>query len=174
MSEKVLVACVGNVLRGDDGFGVAVARRLEDEGQLPEQVDVIETGIGGLDIVRQLMDGYATLIVIDAIDGGAAPGTVFVLVPRVAEPAALSLEQWQADFSNMHLTEPSRVFVLAKALGVLPGNVLLIGCQPQNCLQLGEGLSPPVEAAVEIAARRVREVVAELVGEVEVVSGGPG
>src|ERR671933_2858430 len=54
-SGRVLVACVGNVLRGDDGFGQAVERRLAADGSLPAGVDVIETGIGGMGIVQQLM-----------------------------------------------------------------------------------------------------------------------
>ena len=162
MSGRVLVACVGNVLHRDDGFGVAVASRLGADGRLPPGVELIETGIGGLSIVQQLMEGYQALIVVDAVDRGAAPGTVFVLEPKVSDPATLPPEDWQARISNLHLAEPSRVFLLAKALGVLPERVLLVGCQPRDCEGLGQDLSPPVEAAVTIAAGRVRELAEEL------------
>ena len=162
MSRRVLVACVGNILHRDDGFGVVVASRLAADGQLPPGVDLIETGIGGMGIVQQLMDGYAALIVVDAVDRRAAPGTVFVLEPRVADPPTLPMEDWQARFSNLHLAEPSRVFLLARALGVLPERVLVVGCQPRDCEGLGEGLSPPVAAAVAVAAERVRELAKEL------------
>ncbi len=64
MSRRVLIACVGNVLRHDDGFGVAVARALES-APLPDGVDLIETGIGGMSIVQRLMDGYDALIVVE-------------------------------------------------------------------------------------------------------------
>ncbi len=156
MTDRVLVACVGNVLRGDDGFGVAVARRLEAEGQLPPDVDLIETGIGGMSIVQQLMDGYRTLIVVDAVDRAARPGTVFVLEPQVPEPGGMPSEEWRELFSNLHLAEPFRVLLLARAVGVLPEQVRLVGCQPQSCDEFDERLSPPVEAAVEVAAERVR------------------
>ncbi len=159
MSGRVLVAEVGNVLRGDDGFGVAVARRLAAEDRLPSVIDLIETGIGGLSIVHQLMDGYETLIVVDSVDRGAAPGTVFVLEPSVPNPHALSAGDWQSTFSNLHLAEPSRVFVLAKALDVLPKRTLLVGCQPRDCDELSEGLSPPVQAAVAVAARTIHELI---------------
>lgn len=157
MSRRVLVACVGNVLRHDDGFGVAVARRLHAE-PLPAGADVIETGIAGLAVVQQLMDGYDVLIVVDAVDLGGEPGSLFVLEPRVPEPEALRFDEWEPLLSNLHLAEPSRVFVLARALGVLPEQVLLVGCQPQTCDEFGESLSAPVEAAVEVAAVRVREL----------------
>jgi hydrogenase maturation protease len=163
VSARVLVAGVGNVLRRDDGFGVAVAQRLVAEGSLPESVDVIETGTGGLSIVQQLMDGYQTLIVVDVVDRGAEPGTVFLLQPEVPEPGTLTADEARATFSNLHLAEPSRVFLLARALGVLPEQVLIVGCQPQDCEELSAELSAPVEAAVAVAGRRIRELVASAV-----------
>ena len=166
---RVLVACVGNVLRGDDGFGAAVERRLAADGSLPSWVDLIETGIGGMGIVQQLMHGYQALIVIDAVDRGAAPCTLFVLEPEVPDPSELPLDEWRERFSNLHLAEPSRVFLLARALGVLPERVLVVGCQPLQSDDFSQTLSPPVAAAVEDAARRARElalscVAAEAVG----------
>jgi hydrogenase maturation protease len=152
---RVLVACVGNVLRGDDGFGQAVERRLASSGGLPPGVDLIETGIGGMGIVQQLMLGYEALIVVDAVDRGAAPGTVFVLEPEVPEPGSLDTEEWRERFSNLHLAEPARVFLLARALGVLPEQLHVVGCQPLSCEDFSQRLSPPVEAAVDVASRRV-------------------
>ena len=93
--EKVLVAGVGNILRGDDGFGVAVVERLLTRGSLPSGVDVIETGIGGMSIVQQLMEGFRALIVVDAVDRGEKPGTVFVLEPEVPDASELPASRWQ-------------------------------------------------------------------------------
>ena len=173
MTEGVLVACVGNVLRLDDGFGVAVATHLAADG-LPPGVDLIETGIGGLSIVQQLMDGYAGLIVVDAVDRGAAPGTVFVLEPSVEDPARIPFDEWQDRFSNLHLTEPSRVFLLARALSVLPDRVLLVGCQTADVEGLGQGLSPPVQAAVAVAAGRVRTLASAMLDDARLGATGPG
>lgn len=159
MSGRVLVACAGNILRGDDGFGVAVAARLAASGALPPGVDLIETGTGGLHIVHQLMDGYETLIVVDAVDRGAPAGTVFTLEPQVPEPESVPLAEWRERFSNLHLAEPSRVFLLARALGVLPADVVVVGCQPRDCDELSEVLSAPVLAAVDIAAAQVWQLV---------------
>ena len=172
MSGRVLVACVGNVLRLDDGFGVAVAAHLTADG-LPPGADLIETGIGGLSIVQQLMDGYAGLIVVDAVDRGVAPGTLVVLEPDVEDPAAIPFDDWQDRFSNLHLTEPSRVFLLARALGVLPDRVLLVGCQPADVEGLGQYLSRPVRAAVAPAAGRVRALAAEMLDDATRRATGP-
>ncbi|MDP9377642.1 MAG: hydrogenase maturation protease, partial [Actinomycetota bacterium] len=79
---RALVACVGNPLRGDDGFGPAVAEAIND---LPDGVRLVETGIGGVALLQELMAGWDGLILVDATDRGAAPGTVFALEPHVAE-----------------------------------------------------------------------------------------
>jgi hydrogenase maturation protease len=161
--RRVLVACVGNVLRGDDGFGLAVAARLQ--GRLPANADLTETGIAGLGNVHKLMDGYAALIVVDAIERGAPPGTVLLLVPEVPEVAEPTLEDWRAQIADSHLAEPSRALRLARAAGVLPERVLLVGCQPEACEEFEEGLRPHVAAAVPVATRRVQELVDELLLE---------
>jgi hydrogenase maturation protease len=160
LQRRVLVACVGNVLRGDDGFGPAVAAQLQ--GRLPAGADVVETGIGALGLVHQLMDGYAALVVVDAVERGSPPGTVFVLEPQVPDIAAATIEDWQAQWADLHLAEPSRILRIARAANVLPDHVLLVGCQPKSCEDYEEGLSEQVTAAVPVAARRVRELVEEL------------
>lgn len=160
---RVLVACVGNPLRGDDGFGFAVAARLQ--GRLPAGADLIETGIAALGIVHQLMDGYGGLILVDAIERGARPGTVFVLAPEVPQVTEPTLEEWRAQFADLHLAEPSRILRLARAAGVLPAHVVVVGCQPEMCDDFDEGLSLHVAAAVPVATRRVQDLVDDLLVE---------
>ncbi len=157
MTGRILVACVGNVLRRDDGFGVRVAEVFERD-PLPGGVDLIETGIGGMSVVHQLIDRYDALIVVDAVDRGEAPGTVWVLEPEIPEPSEMDPAAWRALFSNLHLAEPYRILLLARSLGVLPGTVRLVGCQPLDAEAHGEGLSEPVARAVAIAARQVRRL----------------
>jgi hydrogenase maturation protease len=157
--QRILVAAVGNVLRGDDGFGIAVAERLH--GTLPEEVDLLEAGIGGLGVLHQLMEGYAALILVDAVERGAPPGTTFVLVPDTPDVATPTFDEWRAQLSDFHLAEPSRLLRLAQAAGVLPDAVMVVGCQPERCEDFEEGLSPHVAAAVPIAVEHVHELVAE-------------
>jgi hydrogenase maturation protease len=144
-TSRIIVACVGNVLRGDDGFGCEVASRLHD---LPDGAEVLETGIGGMTLVQELMGGCAGLIVVDAIDRGAAPGTLFLIEPEIAEPRTVA---------DIHLANPDAVLAMAKGLGCLPQRVLLVGCQQGDVDELSRKLTPPVQAAVPVAAARVRE-----------------
>lgn len=151
---RILVACVGNVLRHDDGFGVAVARELELR-RLPTGVELIETGIGGMSVVQQLMAGYDALVIVDAMDADAPPGTLHTIQPEVPDPAGLSGEQWRALFANLHLAEPYRILLLARSLGALPREVWLVGCVPSDCDTMDEQLSVEVAAAVPRATDTV-------------------
>ena len=161
--QRVLVAGVGNALRGDDGFGIAVVAELQD--QLPSGVDIIETGIGGIGIVHQLMDGYDALVIVDAVERAAVPGTVFVLVPQVPHVDTPTFDEWRVQLADLHLAEPSRVLRIARAAGVLPAEVFVVGCQPQSCEDFEEGLSPVVAEAVPVAARHVRRLVDDLMSD---------
>ena len=151
---RVLVGCVGNVLRGDDGFGAAVAARLESP---PPGVDVAETGIGGTALLQELLAGYDGLILVDAVDEGEAPGTVLVLEPEIGEAVHVP---------DVHLANPERVLNIAKGIGVLPERVRIVGCQPLDADEMAEGLSPPVERAVPVAAAKVRELATAWLEEV--------
>jgi hydrogenase maturation protease len=146
-STRILVAGVGNLLRGDDGFGPAVTQLL---GHLPEGAEVIETGIGGIALLQELMVGCDGLILIDAVDRGAAPGTVFVLEPEVGE----GVHQ-----PDVHLANPDRVLSMAKTMGFLPDRVRIIGCQPEDVDELLQGLSPVVQSALPYAVRKIEEIV---------------
>lgn len=160
----VLLAGVGQVLRGDDGFGVEVARRLV-ELDLGETVRVIETGTGGINLVTALYDPTDVLIVLDAVDHGRTPGTIMVIEPEVADVDDMpELARW--DFlADMHYTKPESAFMLAKALGVLPKRFFLVGCQPQETEVLEVGLSPAVADAVEVAIHEVRRLLDEIRAE---------
>ncbi len=158
---RVVVAGFGNVLRGDDGFGVVVAQRLLD-GPVPREVEVFEVGIGGIHLVQRLLDGVDALIVLDAIDLGRPPGTLLVIRPDVADVADLPLTQRRDELADMHYATPERAFVLARALGVLPASTLVVGCQLRDPDKLGEGLSPEVARAADVAVGEVRRIVGEL------------
>jgi hydrogenase maturation protease len=158
---KVLVAGVGNVLRGDDGFGVEVAQRLES-GAVPPGVRVLELGIGGIHLVQELLDPTDALIVIDAVDIGRPPGTLAVIEPDVEDVASLPLPERHDRLADMHYATPERAFMLARGLAVLPAIVRVVGCQPLDADRLGEGLSPPVAAAVGPALAEVRRLVSQL------------
>ena len=152
---NVLVAGVGNVLRGDDGVGVAVVEQLEREG-VPEGVRLFDVGIGGIHLVQELQDLVDALIVVDAVDTQRPPGTVVTLRPRVRTPSGPD------DLADMHYADPDRALMLAGALNRLPDVLWVVGVQPEDADRLGEGLSQPVAAAVPAAVLEVRRLIAEL------------
>jgi hydrogenase maturation protease len=159
-TARILVAGIGNVFLADDGFGVAVARRLAQHPQ-PGGVEVKDFGIRGLDLVYALGDGYDAAILIDAVPRGEEPGTLFVIEPEIeAEHVGL----------DAHGMDPAKVLALAADLGRVPDRVLLVGCEPQVRMDgsgqelVGE-LSPPVAAAVERAGELVERTVAQLLTE---------
>lgn len=157
--RRVLVAGVGNVLRGDDGFGPAVVRALS-ACALPDDVRLIEVGIGGIALVHELMDGYDEVIVVDAVDRDGPPGSLYVLEPEVPDLSTAGAAHDQALAGDMHQAVPARVLTMARALGVLPRVVRIVGCQPAETDELTTTLSPEVERAVGSAVSTICSLLA--------------
>ena len=164
---RVLIAGVGNVLRGDDGFGVEVARRLMAQPpQVPgAAVVVIETGIGGLHLVQELLSGYDALVILDAVERGAAPGTLFLLEPERVDPASWPTEVRRDFFADTHYAEPSHALALAGGVGVLPPRVLVVGCQIAVVDDLLGRMTPAVARAVDQVTRRLPGIVGDWLAE---------
>ncbi|MFN2385553.1 MAG: hydrogenase maturation protease [Thermoanaerobaculia bacterium] len=152
-SGRAVVAGFGNLLLGDDGFGVEVVRRLAED-PLPPGAELLEVGIGGMELVFGLMNGCGRLVIVDAVRRGQPPGTLYVFHPSQADLAPAS-----EPGIDPHFAEPTRAMKVARTLGYLPDDVTIVGCEPQSC-ELDLTLSPPVRAAVNEAAIRVREVLA--------------
>ena len=155
-----LVACFGNVLRGDDGFGAAVAAHLS-EAALPATVRVLELGIGGIHLVHELTDEIELLVVVDAIDLGRPAGQVVVQRPDVVDVWTLSATERRDELADMHFAVPARALMLARALEVLPAQTWLVGCQLVDDETLGAELSPAVAAGVAPAGEEVVRLLAE-------------
>lgn len=174
--RRVLIAGVGNLLRRDDGFGVEVARRLL---ALPPSIQgvavtIIETGIGGMHLVQELMSGYDVLIVVDAVERGAAPGTLFLLEPERTDTAGWSAATRRDFFADTHYAEPSHALALAAAVGALPTRVLIVGCQVATVDDLLEGLTPAVARAVEAVLPRLPGIIADVLHDEPTSAAPPG
>ncbi|MGW2409853.1 hydrogenase maturation protease [Streptomyces sp. NPDC001739] len=156
--EKTLIAGVGNIFLGDDGFGVEAVRRLGAH-PLPDGVEIVDSGVRGVHLAYQMLDGYDTVLLVDATARGAEPGTVHLLdatEPATPRPRAAALDA--------HHMTPDAVLALLDTLsagtgGHPPRRVLVVGCEPADTAE-GIGLSDPVEAAVDEAV----ELILRLVG----------
>ena len=164
---KILVAGVGNVLRGDDGFGVAVAQALFENNTFGSEVTVFEAGIAGIALVQELMTGYDVLIIADTIHRGGLPGTIYVIEPKVPELDENSSNELHQSLADAHYSDPSKVLILAKALDVLPPRVFMIGCEPAGYDELGADLSPAVRRAVQVALERIEFLIADFSSQIE-------
>jgi hydrogenase maturation protease len=178
MTGRTLVACLGNIFLGDDGFGVEVAKRFAGQ-ELPEGVRVTDYGIRGMHLAYDLAEGFDTTILVDAMQRGDEPGTVYVVEPQPArhpaggdDPgggtgggagtgrgrAADSSPLAAMSLFDAHGMQPEVVLDMAGMLGAEAGRVLVVGCEPAS-LEEGMGLSPPVAAAVDEAVRVVTRLV---------------
>ena len=151
----ILVAGIGNVLLGDDGFGVAVVQRLR--AQPLEGARAFDFGIRGLDLAYALLDPWDAAILVDATPRGRPPGTLYVIEPNEVEPAgALS----------MHGADPVAVLRSARAMGSTVKTLRVVGCEPLTVPaddeELSMALSAPVAAAVQPALELIASLVKEL------------
>jgi hydrogenase maturation protease len=156
--KQILIAGIGNTWQRDDGFGSEVARRLEAV-ELPDGVAVIDFGTGGLDLAYQVMYGYDALLMIDISRQGGAPGTLYVM--EVDEDEVSSGVE-DGDALNPHGMDPETVLRFIKLTGGWPGKVVIVACEPQTIEEMGVGLSPVVEEAVNRAVDLVLETAKEL------------
>jgi hydrogenase maturation protease len=161
--HRVLVAGIGNVFFGDDGFGPAVVTRLSGRAR-PDGVDVEDYGIRGVHLAYDLLDGrHRSVVLVDALPTGEAPGTLSVV--EVDDP-----QQFHGSI-DAHSMGPAAVLSTLSAVGAPPLEVLVVGCQPGQ-LDQGMNLSPPVAAALDDAVRLVLEVAAGQLGAAALTAAG--
>jgi hydrogenase maturation protease len=154
----ILVATVGNLWLGDDGFGTEVAKRLREQ-DLGEQVAVADFGSGGLDLAYEVMRGYEALVLVDVSRQGGEPGTLYVME---VEPDTIEAGLEDGAQIDPHGMDPLTVLRFVKATGGWPGKVVVVACEPEDVEEVRIGLSPRVAAAVEGAVGLVAETIEEL------------
>jgi hydrogenase maturation protease len=159
---RVLVAGIGNVFLGDDGFGVEVVARLARR-PLPEGVEVADFGIRGFDLAYALMESYDVAVLVDALSQKGRPGELFVLEPDFDQVDDHGV-------ADGHSMDPVAVLRLVKQFGGRPPRLFVVGCEPAS---LGDdegyiGLSEPVQEALDGAVALVEELVQRLRSGAEV------
>jgi hydrogenase maturation protease len=152
----MLVAGVGNVLRGDDGFGCEVVRRLA-ERMLPPGVRVADFGLAGIHLVYELLDGGDDrLVLVDAGARGEPPGTLTLLEPAVDTGP---LPEDAGESGDPHGMDPVTVLQLLRRFDARPPRTLVLVCEPATTDWTME-LSEPVERAVDEAVELLVNLVA--------------
>ena len=152
---KILVACIGNIFHGDDGFGVEVARRFVGRS-LPPDVTVKDFGIRSFDLAYALMDPHDFVVLVDACSRGGEPGSIYVIDPEPvdASTAAPAVEG--------HSMNPVSVLRMVASFGATPPPMVIVGCEPQDLGSLEEGklgLTEVVMSAVDEAVQVIENIV---------------
>ena len=146
--KKILIACLGNIFYGDDGFGVEVCKRLLDK-DLPEDIKIVDFGIRGVDLAFELAEDYELVILVDTIKAGADAGSILVLEPRLGDGSSNEIS---------HDLTPAEALQFAYKLRAKPKKILLVACEPVN-LEFNDEMSEIVKTAVEIAVDKILEII---------------
>jgi len=156
MSQRVLIAGIGNIFLQDDGFGVEVVRRLAAE-LLPQWIRVADFGIRGVHLAYEIIDGdYDAVILVDAAPRGEEPGTVYFI-----EPDLETVDRREPVFLDAHGMDPQVVLQTIKTLGGMRGRLYVVGCEPLETEE-GIGLSAPVARGVEDAIKLLHDIIDRL------------
>jgi hydrogenase maturation protease len=165
-ARRILIAGLGNIFLGDDGFGVEVVKRLAGR-ELPEGAEAVDFGIRGMDLIYALQDDYEAVIFVDATPRDEEPGTIYLIEPEIEDDGEVVLDT--------HGMDPVKVIKFARTLGSTPARTFVVGCEPRTVVA-GEDydemlmeLSEPVRAAVDEAADLVQSLVARINKEVRSV-----
>jgi hydrogenase maturation protease len=155
---RILVAGIGNVFLGDDGFGVETVRRLAAR-PLSDDISVVDYGIRGLDLTYALLEPHDAVIIVDLVARGEAPGTLFLIQLEIDAGAPVTLDA--------HGMDPVKVLALARSMGAPAADTFLVACEPAfvpppDCEDVVMELSAPVAAAVDEAVRMVETLIARI------------
>ncbi len=148
-SQRTLVLALGNPIRSDDGVGIVALQRLEEDPRVPPSVDLLEGGTKGLELVSYIA-GMSRLLVLDAVDVGAVPGTIVCIQGR--ELGSLPGK------GNVHDLALADVLNALRLLGQEPQEIVLLGVQP-GTTELGTSLSRSVHSSLPLL---VEAVIAQL------------
>lgn len=148
----ILVLGLGNLLMTDDALGSQVIEKLKSNYVFPEQVELIDGGTLGLDLLPRF-EGVKRLLVIDALQMGAEPGEIFRLegeeVPRAF-----------ANKLSVHQMGLQDLLAVAELQGHLPAQLVVWGAQAKS-IEMGMELSPEVETSMLEVIRGVLQELAQ-------------
>jgi hydrogenase maturation protease len=151
---RALVICIGNDLVGDDAAGCEVYRSLQQE-TLPDNVTLLSLGVAGVSLLDHLDGSYATLIIVDAVRFGNAPGTLY-------RQTLASLPRTNDNAITVHALGVREVLEVGALLFPerIPPEIVVIGIEGENFADCGAPLSPPVRHAIGPTITMIRQTLA--------------
>ncbi len=140
MTKKIVVLGCGNTLMGDDGVGIRVVERLQ-EMKLPENVEIIEAGVGGMSILSWIEDADKAVIVDAVQTGNEPPGTVYEFTDRELPPS----DMFMLSLHDLNLVDTINV---GRIVQKMPGEIVIIGVEVKRVAEFTKELTPEVEGAI--------------------------
>jgi hydrogenase maturation protease len=150
--SRTLVLGIGNLIQSDDGVGIHAIRRLQALADLPDDVQVVDGGTLGLELLHWL-EGVSDLVIVDAIETGMPAGTLTRLADEQV-PAYISLKM-----SPHQIGLPDLLFA-SKLRDLYPQRVVIWGIQPAS-IGMGLELSPAVAGQLEALVQEVLKEIAQ-------------
>jgi hydrogenase maturation protease len=150
-NKQVLALGLGNTLLADDGVGVHVVRRLAADATTPPWIRAVDGGTMGFRLTSILHDAD-DLLIIDAADFAAAPGTI-----RVLDGEALAAAAARTQRTSAHEAGLADLFMLLRLEDYAPRHLAVLAIQPLT-IDWGEELSAPVAKSVDSACMFVRRI----------------
>jgi hydrogenase maturation protease len=145
---KTLIAGIGNILKGDDGLGPFIIKRLS-EIDLDEDIDIIDFGNRVYDLLLKIRE-YNRVIIIDALDMGGRPGEIYVVEPYIED-----LEERNI---NPHTIDIRLLTNIVNKLGKKPEEIFIVGCQPKD-INFKIGLSETVEKSIDEIINIIKKLI---------------
>jgi hydrogenase maturation protease len=150
--KPLLIIGMGNLLRTDDGVGVTIVNQLNDSGSLPDWVEAVDAGMSGLDLPA-MMQGRKRVIVVDALEASAEPGSIFRFdARRLASSAPFAV--------SSHETNIVEALSSLSLLGERP-DVEIIGIVSEDVSTMGMVQTEKVRAAIPKAIGLVLQILSE-------------
>lgn len=169
--SSILIAGIGNLFLGDDGFGVEVVQRMQ-ERPVRDGVQIADFGICGIDLTYALLDGVDLAILVDATQRGGLPGSLYLLDASASLQSDGETEGASSRplFISPHEIAPDKVLRSVRLMGGCCGRILLVGCEPESFgTEAGQegriGLSDAVAASVEQAITLIESLLDEVAEE---------
>ncbi len=149
--KKIKVLGCGNTLMGDDGVGIRVIERLQ-EMKLPENVEVIDAGVGGLSILSWIEDADKAVIVDAVQTGNEPPGTVYEFTDKELPPSNM----FMLSLHDLNLVDTIN---MGRVVQKMPDEIVIIGVEVKRVAEFTKGLTPEVEAALpEVIGLVLKEI----------------
>ncbi len=149
MTADTVIIGLGNLYLRDEGVGVRVVRALSERGGLPEGVETLDLGTGGLTVLHAL-NGRRRAVIVDCAMMGEAPGAWRRFGPDEVQSRKVTMRY------SLHEGDLMQTLELARKLGECPADVRIIGIQPER-VEPGEELSPALQERFEEYVRAVAE-----------------